>query len=204
MVDSRLFSDDRIERLTRTHISVFCVVWTGVLIFLGILAFQGLYFIAGLFASLAGIFSWTLFEYIVHRYLFHIDLRSERMNTILFMTHGVHHHDPNDDTRNLMPLAVSLPIAAVLYWVGYVTALFAGLDQIGQAVMFGFFSGYVIYDLIHYACHQWPMRHPVLRAIKKHHMRHHFRDDASNFGVSSGLWDLAFGTLHRPGPVPAE
>jgi sterol desaturase/sphingolipid hydroxylase (fatty acid hydroxylase superfamily) len=41
------------------------------------------------------------------------------------------------------------------------------------------------------------------RYLKKRHARHHFLDPDSDYGVSSPLWDVVFGTFTRLGGAPA-
>jgi len=49
--------------------------------------------------------------------------------------------------------------------------------------------------MIHYATHHFPMRSPVAKYLKRHHMMHHYKDPDTRFGVSSPLWDKVFGTM---------
>jgi sterol desaturase/sphingolipid hydroxylase (fatty acid hydroxylase superfamily) len=64
-------------------------------------------------------------------------------------------------------------------------------------VFAGFGTGYVVYDSIHFAIHHWSMRNPLARELKRHHLRHHFTDEHTGYGVSSPLWDYVFRTSHR-------
>ena len=59
----------------------------------------------------------------------------------------------------------------------------------------GFVIGYLAYDMIHYAVHHAPLRHPIFKRLQKHHMVHHYHDPNHGFGVSSVFWDKAFGTV---------
>ena len=40
-------------------------------------------------------------------------------------------------------------------------------------------------------------RYEWLRTLKKHHLAHHFHSEQGNFGITSFIWDRAFGTLYR-------
>lgn len=54
-----------------------------------------------------------------------------------------------------------------------------------------------LYDLLHYYFHFGPDTSiPILNALKKNHMKHHFRDSNRGFGVTTTLWDWVFGTQH--------
>jgi sterol desaturase/sphingolipid hydroxylase (fatty acid hydroxylase superfamily) len=137
----------------------------------------------------AGLFAWTLFEYAMHRFPFHFVSEQSVVSRLVFMMHGNHHEDPNDAMRNLMPLLVSIPIAA-LVWTGCLALLGAP----GTWLFLGWITGYVIYDTVHYACHQWPMRGPLGSALKRHHMRHHYIDETGNYAISAIFWDRVFGS----------
>jgi sterol desaturase/sphingolipid hydroxylase (fatty acid hydroxylase superfamily) len=91
--------------------------------------------------------------------------------------------------RNLMPFVVSLPIAS-LVWLASVALLGAS----GTWLFLGWISGYVMYDLVHFACHQWPMKGRFGSALKRHHMRHHYVDETGNYAISAIFWDRVFGS----------
>ena len=137
----------------------------------------------------AGLLIWTLFEYAAHRYLFHWEAKWDFVQRVVFIIHSNHHLEPNDRLRNLMPPIVSIPVAlciwALFYTMGGAPATW---------VFLGFILGYVCYDLTHYACHQWPMQGRLGRALKRHHMRHHFTNQSCNFAITAILWDRAFGS----------
>jgi sterol desaturase/sphingolipid hydroxylase (fatty acid hydroxylase superfamily) len=52
----------------------------------------------------------------------------------------------------------------------------------------------VVYDSIHYATHHFTMRSGIGKFLKEYHLRHHYHDDHTAYGVSSPLWDVVFGT----------
>jgi len=65
--------------------------------------------VAGLFPL--GVLSWTLLEYIIHRYVFHYEPKSHFGKQLHFIVHGVHHDYPNDARRFL---AETVPSASSL------------------------------------------------------------------------------------------
>lgn len=70
----------------------------------------------------------------------------------------------------------------------------------------GFITGYLCYDMMHYAIYQLAMKNRLGNYLRKHHFRHHYSDSDINFGVSSPMWDVVFGTLNderkeNSGPV---
>jgi 4-hydroxysphinganine ceramide fatty acyl 2-hydroxylase len=146
--------------------------------------------VAGFF--LVGVLSWTLLEYIIHRYVFHYEPKGRWGKQLHFIVHGVHHDYPNDGTRLVMPPSVSIPLA-ILFW-----SLFAvTLGRFAPAVSAGFGFGYICYDSIHYAIHHFPMKRGVWLWLKQYHLRHHYHDDHVGYGVSSPLWDYVFRTTRK-------
>ncbi|WP_235037785.1 MULTISPECIES: sterol desaturase family protein [unclassified Novosphingobium] len=141
----------------------------------------------GLFA--AGMVVWTLFEYAMHRYLFHLESDVAVVRWLVFLIHGNHHDNPNDALRGLMPLPVSVSIGS-LVWLSFV----ALLGPAGTWMLLGFMTGYVLYDAVHFACHQFPMRGRLGKALKRHHMRHHYVDEDSNFAITAIFLDRVFGS----------
>lgn len=185
----RLFKSERLEKLTLISPRAFAVSWA---ILLPLIAWTGwgsatLPNAAALI--IAGLLAWTLFEYAMHRYLFHLDSRFAPVRWLVFLMHGNHHETPGDPLRGLMPLPVSVSVGAML-WVASV----AVLGPAGTWLLLGFMTGYVIYDALHYACHQLPMRRGLGAILKRHHMRHHHIDEGGNFAISAIFWDRVFGS----------
>jgi sterol desaturase/sphingolipid hydroxylase (fatty acid hydroxylase superfamily) len=89
-----------------------------------------------------------------------------------------------------MPLLVSIPLATIFYFLFVMI-----LGVYGVALFSGFVIGYVAYDSIHYATHHFPMRSKVAHFIKEYHLRHHYQDEHTAYGVSNPLWDYVFGTV---------
>ena len=183
----RLFKSERLEKLTLISPRTFAVSWA---ILLPLIAWTGwgsatLTNAAAL--MVAGLLAWTLFEYVMHRYLFHLESRFAPVRWVVFLMHGNHHETPGDPLRGLMPLPVSVSVGAVLWVVSVAVLGPAGL-------LLGFMTGYVIYDALHYACHQLPMRRGLGAVLKRHHMRHHHIDEGGNFAISAIFWDRVFGS----------
>jgi sterol desaturase/sphingolipid hydroxylase (fatty acid hydroxylase superfamily) len=185
----RLFKSDALERLTAISPKAFALTWSVVLALVcgvgwgtaGVAASTGL--------MLCGVLLWTLFEYGMHRFVFHLKAKSQFGQRLVFLTHGNHHVTPNDPDRNLMPPIVSFAIMGS-FWILFVLVL----GRPGSMLFLGFAIGYVVYDSIHYACHQLPMKRPVLRALRRHHMRHHYARDEGNFAITAIFWDKILGS----------
>ena len=104
--------------------------------------------------AVAGYALWTLFEYWLHRVVFHFEPEQGVGARLHWIIHGIHHEHPNDPMRLVMPPAVSVPLAAIVFGVLYL--IFGERYAPGLAV--GFFTGYVVYDMLHYYLHHFAPR----------------------------------------------
>ncbi|KAK0612847.1 fatty acid hydroxylase [Bombardia bombarda] len=143
---------------------------------------------------LVGIAIWTLIEYVMHRFLFHLDewLPDNRAGlTLHFLLHGIHHYLPMDKYRLVMPPTLFIVLAIPFWKLAHF--VFAFNWFVATAIFCGGITGYIIYDLTHYFLHHknLPLWYPEL---KKYHLQHHFLDYENGFGVSSRFWDTIFGT----------
>ena len=68
---------------------------------------------------MVGLFLWTLAEYNVHRFLFHLRPRSPWQERMVFLLHGIHHYQPHCKTRLVLPPALSVPMAAIFFALFY-------------------------------------------------------------------------------------
>ena len=143
---------------------------------------------------LIGLLVWTFTEYIVHRFVFHFDAKSRFGKRIIYLFHGIHHDDPDDATRLVMPPLPGIILMTILYGV---FQLFIPSQYI-EIFMASFIIGYLIYDYIHYATHHFPMRSKVGKYLRKYHLRHHHAKEASKYGVSNPLWDYIFRSVTGP------
>ncbi|KAK0658204.1 Ceramide very long chain fatty acid hydroxylase SCS7 [Lasiodiplodia hormozganensis] len=154
----------------------------------------GSYFVGGLFI-------WTLVEYILHRFLFHLDgyLPDNRVGiTLHFLLHGIHHYLPMDKYRLVMPPTLFLVLASPFWKLAH--AVFFYNWYAATAVYCGGIFGYICYDLTHYFLHHRNLP-AYYRELKKYHLEHHFADYQNGFGVTSKFWDRVFNTeLALPPP----
>ncbi|GAP18265.1 sterol desaturase family protein [Levilinea saccharolytica] len=146
-------------------------------------------------AFLIGLFLWTFAEYTLHRFLFHYPPKTPRQEKIFFLFHGVHHAQPQCKTRLVMPPVLSIPLAALFYGLFYlVVAVWLHAPLWVGPLFSGYITGYLLYDMIHYATHHFAMRSGYWKFIKRYHMQHHYKTPNQRYGVSSPLWDMVFGT----------
>lgn len=188
----RMFDSDLFEFFSRVHFTVPLYIYLPVIVFFlyRSIALYSLTFLQIVLYILLGIIVWSLTEYLLHRFVFHYEPNSRFGKKIHFIFHGVHHDYPNDSRRLVMPPAVSIPLAALFYFM-----FSAILGDVFVAPFFiGFIGGYLFYDITHYAVHHFNMHSKFWLAIKNHHMKHHYFNANQGYGVSSPLWDIVIGT----------
>ncbi len=196
----RLFKSDFLEFFTHISPVAIVLIWTPVIaLFLWRavverpLASSGIYI---LICFIAGLLFWTLAEYTLHRFLFHLPPRTKLAERISYLFHGIHHVQPQCKTRLVMPPAVSIPMAVIIYGLMYlVLGVLLRVPLWVNPLVGGMLTGYVIYDLTHYATHHFPMRSGYLKYLKRYHMQHHYKTPDDRFGVTSPIWDWVFHTL---------
>ena len=190
----RLFRNEKLEELTLVTPLIFASTWAVVLA-VALYASWGAASIGpAVLLVLLGLLIWSIFEYAMHRFVFHWKTTSRLGNVLVFLAHGNHHADPNDPLRNLMPPLVSVGISGSIWALLYLL-----LGPIGSVIFLGFGIGYVVYDSVHYACHQKSMRWRVLRDLRRHHIRHHHAKQEGNYAITAIFWDWVFGTM-----IPAK
>ena len=188
-----IFPSARLDRLTRSHPATPAVLFGPVIVALAVMSVLRLGVLATIGAVAGGYVFWTLCEYWGHRGVFHFEPENGVGKRVHWMIHGVHHDHPNDPRRLVLPPAFSIPLAALFFGLFYV-ALGNRLDW-GFAA--GFYAGYVLYDMVHYALHHYVPKHAFGKRMRELHMRHHFEDDERGFGVSVPYWDMVFGTYRQ-------
>jgi sterol desaturase/sphingolipid hydroxylase (fatty acid hydroxylase superfamily) len=188
---ARIFENPFLEALTKTSPTITLVFYSALataLVTTGALAADPtvlrvvLYFVGGLLF-------WSFFEYIMHRFIFHISEHVHGTERFQYIIHGVHHQHPRDEERVFMPPVPGTIIASILLGINFLI--------MGNNSFFftgGMLIGYMIYASIHYAVHNKPVN-PRFRKLWQHHAMHHYKYPDKAFGVSSPLWDMVFGTM---------
>lgn len=187
---TRMFQSNFLEALSKVHFSVPLFIYIPLIGWFcyKALVVETLSILVFLAYFVLGIFIWSLTEYLLHRFVFHFVPKSKWGLRMHFIFHGVHHDYPNDAKRLVMPPSVSIPLAFGFYF------LFSFILSNAHLYAFfpGFVSGYLFYDISHYALHHFHFRGRFWKKLKAHHMRHHYADAAKGYGVSSSFWDKIF------------
>ena len=189
-----LFKNKVLDSLTRTHVAVpitLFFLYSGGLVYWAIdrLAIS-VPFVILLF--LGGLLCFTLIEYLMHRFVFHIVENAQWKKKLAYTMHGVHHEYPKDKMRLAMPPPLSLVIGTLFLGIFY--AIF-GIWGFG--ITAGFLVGYAAYLFVHYMVHAVKPPKNMFKTLWVHHSIHHFKDQTVAFGVTSPLWDVIFRTMPK-------
>ncbi|NWR84519.1 FA2H hydroxylase, partial [Furnarius figulus] len=209
----RLFHSDVLEFLSKTAWYVVFMVWTPVVLYLSWVSYTSLaqgntrlfssftteysipvhkYYFPFIF--LLGMILWSLLEYLIHRFVFHMKPPASNyyLITLHFLLHGQHHKSPFDSSRLVFP---PVPASLVIgFFYGVLRVLLP--EVLGLSVFVGGLCGYVIYDMMHYYLHYGsPKKGTYLYGLKAYHVKHHFEHQKSGFGISTRFWDYPFRTL---------
>ena len=189
---TRLFKNPILEALTHVHPSVPFIIWIPVVIYFFVLSATEAGFGLGTIALYAvlGLAFWTLTEYAMHRYVFHYKATSRAGQYLVWLFHGIHHDEPQDATRLVMPPVVSSVLGIAFFYIFKLT-----MGDAGMPFFSGFITGYLIYDGIHFAVHHFRPRTEWGKQLKEHHMKHHYIPHGAKWGVSSFFWDRVFRTM---------
>lgn len=144
-----------------------------------------------LLAAALGVLSWTLLEYLIHRWMGH-DRRFKR--TPFGVEHIRHHVEGNYFAPTWKKLVFATGFVGV---VGAIACALVGLAP-GLAYAIGLVGFYGVYEVQHRREHTHPGWGAYGRWARRHHFHHHFVDGRANHGVTSPIWDLVFGTYQRP------
>jgi sterol desaturase/sphingolipid hydroxylase (fatty acid hydroxylase superfamily) len=189
---ARLFENPVLEAVTKTHPLVIWGMYIPIMTYMlyhanTALVFTGLQVFV---TWVIGIFSWTIFEYVAHRFLFHMTPESETGKKIAYILHGNHHHYPRDKQRLFMPAVPSILISSLLFSLQYLV-----MGDLAFMFFPGFLLGYLIYGSMHYAIHAWNPPFKFMKPLWRNHHLHHYKDQDRGFGVSTTIWDRIFGTM---------
>ncbi|MBK6987580.1 MAG: sterol desaturase family protein [Bacteroidia bacterium] len=186
----RMFKNDFLEKLSHIHYSVPLFIFLPVI---GYFGYKSVFVYHLGVASIAlyillGLLVWTLTEYVLHRFVFHWMPPGKIGARLHFIFHGVHHDFPSDSKRLVMVPTVSIPLAALFF---FLFKLVIGSVLVAPFFI-GFLAGYLFYDMVHYAIHHYNFKSKFWLNLKQHHMLHHYKDMDHGYGVSSKLWDYIF------------
>src|ERR1700737_2715733 len=91
---AQLFRNHYLEMLTKTHPLVIWGIYIPIISYSLYYSGTRLDFLVPRIALpfLGGMFFWTFFEYLMHRFAFHWESENEREKKFIYVLHGNHHH----------------------------------------------------------------------------------------------------------------
>lgn len=134
-----------------------------------------------------GIPIWPLLEYLIHGGLGHKYLRGK---TAFSREHIRHHAEREWFAPSSHKAVAAVPVFAVTFCL--FIPVFGMLNS--ACLTTGFATMYLFYELMHRRAHTHPPRGPYGRWLRKNHFYHHFANTRKNYGVTSPVLDLLFGS----------
>jgi sterol desaturase/sphingolipid hydroxylase (fatty acid hydroxylase superfamily) len=179
-----------LKKMTTSHFNYYFgyVSNISLVIWLSSHAFEGgqslLAWYEWIYISALGLFLWTLVEYLMHKFPYHV------WKSAFEKGHRLHHERPYDLMG--VPWYITLVIVVGIYF---------GLSQFVNPArlslsMAAIWLGYIGYCVTHHAIHHWKLDNKLFKKLKKHHYIHHARHD-KNIGMVTTFWDVVFGTLEK-------
>ncbi len=146
---------------------------------------------------LFGLLVWTLFEYVLHRWLLH-HKRHPLLRKIFWSGFHREHHmylQMKDPDHHGIHIAITFPIILLLLGaVGFATESGWGL-----AILAGYLLGYCAYEAFHWLVHSGDLerglgKFPPLHRLWAAHTVHHLHRADTNYGFITLFWDKRFHT----------
>ncbi len=141
---------------------------------------------------IAGIITWTLLEYIIHRFFGH----KKKGKGIIKKEHLKHHREGHYFAPFRKKFALAFVFLSVTTLLVAIPDFLIWLD--GLIFSSGLAGMYVLYELTHRLFHT---NEPLIKygyKMRKHHFYHHFSNPKANHGVTVAFWDKVFGTYISP------
>jgi len=191
-----IFKNPFLESLTKTSLKQNIIVYGLVVLLLiyNALFIQNIPVLSFIGLSIFALFFWTLVEYLLHRYVFHLISEDKFVQRFHFIMHGSHHLFPRDSERLLMPPVPGIIMATILFSIFYTLFSLLVVPIYNWGFFPRFFLGYLLYSFLHRATHvvKPPKR---FKFLWRHHSLHHYKYPNKAFGVSNTFWDRIFGTM---------
>jgi sterol desaturase/sphingolipid hydroxylase (fatty acid hydroxylase superfamily) len=138
-----------------------------------------------------GVLAWTLIEYGLHRFAFHVHVTNPKLRELINGSHMNHHRAPRDKDRLFVHVNYGLLISALIF--GGLYAIFGRSDWV-IGMICGIWAGFLYYESVHYRSHVTAATRGLIGRQRRAHFYHHFTDNTRCFGVTSPLWDYVFRT----------
>lgn len=142
-------------------------------------------------AFIAGLIGWSLFEYSMHRWIYHTNFSYKPLRWFLEAFHLHHHRDMSDHGVLNAGLLLTYPLTAFFLGIVYLITFDIAITC---AYGLGMTLYYNVYEFIHYYIHYRTYSSGYMNFIQKYHLYHHYGKWSKNFGNTITFWDHLFGT----------
>lgn len=139
----------------------------------------------------SGVLYWTFLEYVIHRFLYHVNYPTKLLNYFWGSFHQYHHQDMSDHrvlNAGFLMMYVVTPV--VLTPLLLLTRDLQILASVGAGLAIAHYS----YEWVHYTLHLKVYETGYLGYIQRYHFHHHDHSPKKNFGNTSHFWDVVFRT----------
>ncbi|MBL8949205.1 MAG: sterol desaturase family protein [Myxococcaceae bacterium] len=161
-------------------------------------------------AFILGGVAWAFSEYLIHKYVGHgprlepsaswwRNLTPRGLAAQFNFEHLSHHADPSyfaATWRKVVAALVAVPL------VGGIASLAVGVER-GVSFASGYAVVYAVYEVLHRRIHSSAPLGAYGRWLRRHHLLHHYRTPRENFGVTTPVFDVLFGS-HAPAAPPLK
>lgn len=191
VTDARLFDIEILEKISKVPLHILHYIWLAAAFYYywsADLSFQ-----CTIYTTLFVFSLWTLIEYGLHRFPFHMELfipSNPYLIALHFLLHGVHHVFPMDKLR----LPIFQPLSIALFLVLRIVTWIFLPDPVDEGVFASLLLCYVYYESFHFNNHFGAPEHYYLSFMKTYHLKHHYSDAYEGYGVTNKIWDIVFGT----------
>lgn len=144
-------------------------------------------------------------EYFIHKYILHLPLpeNAEKHPIYHFVVkrmHYLHHEDPRQIPHIFAEWWFTIPPFLLLGGLLYLISGNADLTLVFMSLLMAYF---LVYEWTHFVAHfdAYTPKTRYGRYLKKYHLRHHYKNEAYWYGITSPLADWVFGKDPRPQQV---
>lgn len=135
---------------------------------------------------------WSLVEYIIHRWYFHLVPKNEKIRAITGSFHLYHHENP-DDLEVINSGWVTGSVGVIFHFSVF-RFLFGASTLQSLYLILALLVVYYAYEWVHYLVHQRIFKNPLMRYLQNFHLTHHIRPKC-NYGQITPIWDYVLGTV---------
>ena len=133
--------------------------------------------------ALAGLLSWSLIEYLMHRLVLH------------GLPPFCHWHEQHHQRPMALLGAPTLLSGGLIAALVFVPAWLSSDLWYACALTFGVSAGYLAFSITHHGMHHWRGESSWMKRRKRWHaLHHHAAGQPGCYGVTSSLWDHVFAT----------